>query len=105
MTLPFVRQYPNRRVLTELDGLTVVVENIGREFIAKGGVYLIEILRSGQVRVAATLQDPAGNQHDVEVAMCANDKDMLPVITRLIVASVKHVKGRKAVEPEAETAH
>lgn len=104
MSLPFVRQYPNRRALTELAGLTVVVENIGREFIAKGGIYLIEIMTDGRVRVAACIEED-GKQKDVEECYTANGPDMLKDITRLVVASVKHIKHRKRVQLEPETAH
>lgn len=104
MTLPFLRQYPNRRALSELDGLPIVVENIGREFIAKGGVYLTEIQRDGSVRVAACIEEN-GKQKDVEVIVCQNGPAMLPEIVRLVVASIKHVKHRKLVHPVPETAH
>lgn len=101
MSIPFIRQYPNRRALSELDGLTVVVENIAREFIAKGGIYLTEIQRDGSVRVAACIEED-GKQKDVEVIICQNGPAMLPQITRLIVASIKHVKGRKPAKLDAE---
>lgn len=98
MTIPFVRQYPGlRRGLTEISCFPAI-EMLGREFMAKGGKYLIEVLGTGEARLAACVLDESGQQRDVEVIVCPNDKGLMEQVNQLISRSVDHVR-------EGETKH
>jgi hypothetical protein len=95
MTIPFVRQYPNgRRGLTEIECPTTI-EAIGRQFIAGGGCYLIEILTDGHVRMAACLLDGNDKQQDVEEIICGNDPELKGNVNLLISRSFKHVSVKE----------
>lgn len=90
MTLPFIRQYPNgRRALAEVN-LFPAVESLGREFIAKGGAYVCEILPSGRARLAACLLVD-GEQKDVEESEVDNGPGLLDAVSDLVGRSVKHL--------------
>lgn len=95
MTIPFVRQYPGlRRGLTEISCFPAI-EMLGHEFLAKGGRYLIEVLGTGQVRLAACVLDENGQQKDVEVIVCPNDKSLMEQVNQLISDSVKYVRDEE----------
>lgn len=90
MPLPFVRQYPTgRRALSEVT-VFPAIEMIGQQFIAAGGVYVCEILRNGQARLAAAMLID-GEQKDVEVEVTDNGPALTAAVNRLICNSVKHL--------------
>lgn len=96
--VPFVRQFPTRRALTEIN-VPASIGKIGRDFIAKNGRYLIEILPTGKVRLAACMlvKNENGADHhpyaqkDVEVIECDNDAELPSKVNLLISRSFKHV--------------
>lgn len=93
MSIPFIRQLPERRVLQQID-CAPEIELVGREFIANGGRYLIEVLPklSGpNVRVVACLLSPEGQQLDVVEETVENGPELVNAVNRVIVQSVKHL--------------
>lgn len=89
MTLPFIRQLPGRRVLQEIS-LPPEVENIGREFIQRGGRYLIEVLPllgSPNVRVVACILDD-DEQVDLVEETVENVPGLVAAVNRVVSASL-----------------
>ena len=64
-----------------------------------GGNYTAEILRTGEVSLAA-VKRVGGELRDVELIVCSNDEDVLAAVDQLVLLSVAHIG--KAVSDDSE---
>ena len=75
------------------------IEAAAQRFIDAGGNYTAEILRTGEVSLAAVKQ-VGGELRDVELIVCVNDEDVLAAVDQLVLLSLAHIG--KAVSDDTE---
>ena len=90
VAVPFVRQYPDgKRSLVDFE-CPKDVEAIAVEFIARGGVYIIEELPNDMVGIAASL-NVGEEQKYVESEVTGNGTGLPIVAQQLIRNSLRHL--------------
>jgi hypothetical protein len=89
MTIPFTQYLlPNGRKRDAEINRPAEVEEIAQRFIASGGRYECEVLRTGHVSLTAVKNDD-----DVEIVVCANGPGVGEKVDELVRKSAAHVAG------------
>ena len=85
MVIPFTQYLlpDGRRIPTEIDRPTEI-EAIAQRFIASGGRYESEILRTGQVSLTA-VKRWHGEEQDVAIVLCENESGKIGEATDKLV--------------------
>lgn len=99
--IPFVRQFPDGKKSLVDFHCPPEVEAIACEFIARGGMYIIEELPDGKVGLAASLSVNRFQTY-VENEVTDNGPGLPIVAQQLIRNSIRHLAANEESEVEAE---
>jgi len=87
MSIPFTQYLlPNGRKSYQLIDRPEDIEDIARRFIASGGRYECEVLRTGEVSLTAVKYDD-----DVEIVLSANGPSIPDKVDELVRRSERHI--------------
>jgi hypothetical protein len=92
MSIAFVRIFPqDRKGLQEITR-SAEIERMAHRFIANGGRYVCEVLKTGEACFTALLPDRTGEFQDVAHGKCENGQELLDLIDELVTKSVSHLE-------------
>ena len=91
--IPFTQYLrPDGRPIAQWIARPVDIEAAAQRFIDAGGNYTAEVLRTGEISLAAVKQVD-GELRDVEVKVCSNDEAVPVAVDQLVLLSVAHIKA------------
>lgn len=101
MTIPFIRQFQDGKKSLVDFSCPPEVEAIAVEFIARGGMYIIEELPDGKVGLAASL-NVGEEQKYVECEVTENGPGLPIVAQQVIRNSLRHLDDERSDQTETD---
>jgi hypothetical protein len=91
MAIPFTQYLlPDGRKRAEVISRPADIEALAKKFIASGGRYECEMLRTGHVSLTA-VAEVDGEEDDIECIVCNNGPDVPAKVDELVRRSVTHI--------------